>query len=304
MRISTLIKLAVAVGGMLLATNFVLSYVASHSPVRLAAITEGNIDVTTLISGNSRPVRFILGEPNDETNDFFNLAYRSTKRPDTIALIKDYFELGNRAKVVLIEVSALTRDDVSCQLKTYWPWLTTLREAHREGCADDAWSSSLFPITRFNTQLFRRSAVLWLSGKKTDQFRLDDFNNRISERRCSRLPVRNVERAREDFAEADYPAIMRELEGLEQWFVEQGIDAELALVLGPYVQLDRTKDAIGDIKRAAAENFSRWPYLDLSTVVAEGCDGFGDATHLNTKGIRFVRPKINEFLEPWREPRS
>jgi hypothetical protein len=249
-----------------------------------------------LVVGNSRAVRLVLSGPNEPDTTFFNLAYRSTRRLDTIALVKDYFLLGNKAKIVLIEVSAMTRDAVNCELKTYWPWLSTLESTHRRECATDYWASVVFPVTRFNTQLFKRAAQLLVTGDANDQFRLAPFNNNISDSRCSRLPIRNLERARDAVRDADFVAIRKDIKDLEYWLDQNGVDTKLALVLAPYVQLESTRATVAEMQAASESEYSFLPYLDLSTSVGGNCINFEDATHLNMKGILYVRPRIKKFL--------
>jgi hypothetical protein len=269
--------------------------VISRSSFRFSEVTRADIDVDVLVVGNSRAVNLLTQSTAGSDRRVFNLGYNGQSYGAAFALVRSFFEEGNRAKTVVVETSGLFFEAPNCEDKAYWAMLPQLSAAQRPGCPEDAWSAKYFPLTQFNSELFLRALYYTVGRPNGDQSWANEYS--IPERLCNRLPLRGIE---DDFraSESVNPAqVKQDVSQLKSWLANHGHGAKLSFVIGPYFISRTSSDMVREIRGRTLAILDESKVLDLSEALGSRCDSYADAVHVNAEGRARLWPLIRSFLE-------
>jgi hypothetical protein len=266
-----------------------------NSSFRIPRISEGTISVDALIAGNSRAVNLIEGNENRKVFSTFNLGYNGLAPQATTHLIKDYFESGNRAKVVIIEATTLYVQAESCGLKTFSKFLDNVALYLNEACRQEMITGTYLSLTLYNTQLFLRSLYYLFGGPKKDQNWLNDYG--IGQSQCQNYVGADTIRFSIEIVEFEHGKSRETLDELQRWLDLNDYKTQIILVLAPMIRNENTELFVNRAANRIASDLRGTEYLDLSDTIKDACSQFADGIHVNRTGVKALFPKLTHELD-------
>lgn len=237
-------------------------------------------------------------QTQDSGLSVFNLSWGGLRRPAAIALVKDFFESGNVADIVLVEASSLILSDRGqCDLKSFWAILPNLKQSSLEVCARDLRLASLFPLSKYNAQPARQALFYMLFDPDGDSGRDTLYPQTIEPSQCDNIWHGGFDLFYSAFAEVADGDVSRGIAELQSYLSANAPNTTLILTLAPFVSSPSTRARVDEIRRRAADLFGDWNYIDLHEDTPAGCAYFADAVHLNTNGIRRLRPVLEQYIK-------
>jgi hypothetical protein len=229
------------------------------------------------------------GDPNG-TPSVYNLSFNGIGRTSAIALAKDFFAAGNKARYVVFEATALFNDATNCETKPFWSLLPALRDATRELCPVDVSSGHYFPLTLYNGELFLQAMYYSFVVPGGDQDWVNEYT--LSETACRNLSVYGIEDIKAGADAMDRVRIQRDIADLEEWLRSKGHRTEILFVLGPLYTTDQTHSLIEDIRSHVSQAVGTRTLVDLSESLGSRCELFADSIHNNRAGRVELKARI------------
>jgi len=261
------------VGQWLIAFSF--DWISSKSSFRFSKMYSGSqkMDNEILCIGNSRGVNsFYSPHLNDKYSlKAFNLSYNSMDLAMQNLLIEDYLKRHESPKTVFIEVTNVFNSDPNfSSFKLYSNKSEKLSEEIKTEDCKTSVISSIFPLYRFNTELFYRS--LFYLGR-SDQ----NWVNRYEISKKLESEILELDAFSFDVKQNNLTILKQTVETLNEK------DIEVILFVAPYhpsylTKIENLKDLIGLIEKTTGSSVE-----DLSDFLNES-KYFADRIHTNEKG--------------------
>jgi hypothetical protein len=280
---------------MSIALQVLCEYVLSITSFRFSRIAHGQVATDILVIGNSRGVNLMSGTGANFKPRVFNLAYNGLGRHASIALVKQFFSSGNKARYVVFEASSLWvwGDIANCELKTYWDELPMLKSASARGCPDDVVAARFLPLTIYNTELFLRVAYYGFVHRYTDQDWVNSYS--MTSSMCTRLlTVGESDDKPPD--EKQIPAARADVAELRSWMTNNAHGAKLVFINASYFSSPPLAQIIREYDSMSDRILGAGTYLDLSRVLSDNCREFADSGHLSDSGRAAIRQRIFDYL--------
>lgn len=265
--------------------------IVEHSGFRLSQAAHNGTRVHILIAGNSRGVN--LMDASQATPKSFNLSFNGLNTGAILALTKDFFQSGNSADVVVLEVSGLLVPGSSCELKTYWSVLSNLAKQGQVDCAFDWRIANLFPLTAFDSELFLRALYYW-PGNRNDQNWANDYL--MTAQACRHPPSAGLKAFSNPISPQDAADLRNQLQALKFWLTARDPKIKIALVLAPFFPSPAVAEDIGRIRNNADRVYGKGNYLDLTQSPPNECRQFSDELHVNRDGRAALRGRILDYV--------
>jgi hypothetical protein len=275
-----------------LAGSYLTEKVVEKSSLRLSRIGKGNIDVDAMIVGNSRGVNLMVGDTAHGFPTIFNLAYNGLGRRSVMALTKEFFARGNKARYVFFEASSLWLNTPDCQMKSYWTLLPLLKEAEAPYCPADALAGRFLPLSLYDTEVFLRSTY-FAFAKQGDQGWTNDYA--MSPQTCLTQLEHGDKHIREG-GHSSVSDVRRDVADLRSWLGQHAPGTKLIFVLSPYLTSKPALAAVAANVAEADQDLGVGGYLDLTGSLGPDCRMFADGYHIIGPGRTAVRPAVIKYL--------
>jgi hypothetical protein len=230
----------------------------------------------------------IGGTLDGEPHRIFNASYNGLGRASLFALVREFILHGNKAQIVLIEISGLASTDVNCEMKPYWTLLHDLEQTSVGRCADDARSARLFPPTLYNSELFIRAMYYATLHARTDQDWTNEYE--MTPATC-RLFTQSGNPTIRGFQPRSADNLRRDVAAFETWMAAKAPNVKVAYVLAPFLTTPAAKRDVMQLAAAANDVFGG-RYLNLATALGGDCTAFADSIHLNRQGRARIRAAV------------
>ena len=238
-----------------------------------------DMDYNILCVGNSRATHsFYTPYLNDAYDaNAYNFSYNSLKLGVIKVLLEDYLDRYQNPETVFLEVSEVFSPDSANQFvkyNLYGGYSSRLEDAILQEDPVSHYITEIFPLYRYNTELFQRS-LYYLN--KSDQSWINRYT--ISEE----LNLLELEGEMESFSiNASNLETLNEIVSLLK---ESHI--EVQLYIAPYLPNYLSHISNLDDQLELLESKTGLSILDLSGSLIE-TDNFSDRIHLNEKGTKVV----------------
>jgi hypothetical protein len=267
----------------------------ARSSLRFSKVADGGVDTDLVIIGNSRGVNLMAGTLEKTNLRVFNFGYNSLGRRSSIALAKQFFASGNRARYVIFETSALWMwgDVANCELKTYWRALPLLGHEGEERCRGDFLAGRYFPLTIYDTELFLRVIYYALIHRQTDQDWVNGYV--MTDATCRHL--RTVGDSRVVPPDTSLVSATRaDVADLRKWLAENAPGTKLVFVTAPYFDSPPFSAIVHQYIGLTDRILGKGTYLDLGTALGSDCRLFADFYHIIGAGRVAIRQRILDYV--------